>query len=448
MSQLSNLIGFWNNKSTEAEKMTRPKPRQEAIKTRKVENRIVSNPVTSTNDMERSVSGSAGSGHRKVKDLPLDRAGERGKVPGKTAPDILAKVGPENKSDKNDAKECMPEKWAGLDLKSGHQDTTLRSASPLQPRAVQDKPVSPFAKFKQMENDQASSKYGSCSSPPSPLSPRMTNLSRNSSLPSSPRPTLTHAQLSAPGTVAARSGSGAKEIILGWVQQTLKDYPIPMTNFSSCFSNGLAFCALIHAFYPDSFDWNSLKAENRKYNFTLGFEAAEVLAGISPLLEVEDMVRYDRPDWKCVFCYIQSFYRRFRNVSNPTQAHVITIPAHTQEYKQNDKVITRPQSSTTTTKPVKEPSSPNLVRESSPPKMVTEPPTLVTSSQTPEEQTPTMNTKSTLHPTSNVKTATRSKSVSSDQPRVADMAKKERKYSFNHPLSTDTTHLVSFNTRQ
>ena len=68
------------------------------------------------NNPAQSVSGSAG---RKVKDLPLDRVGERGKIPGKTAPDILGKIGPENKSDKNDAKECMPEKWAGLDLKSG-----------------------------------------------------------------------------------------------------------------------------------------------------------------------------------------------------------------------------------------------------------------------------------------------------------------------------------------
>ena len=92
--------------------MTRPKPRQEAIKTRKVENRIVSNPV-------KSVSGSAGYGHRKVKDLPLDRAEERGKIPEKTASEILAKVGLENKSDKNNAKECVPEKRAGLDLKSG-----------------------------------------------------------------------------------------------------------------------------------------------------------------------------------------------------------------------------------------------------------------------------------------------------------------------------------------
>ena len=35
------------------------------------------------------------------------------------------------------------------------------------------------------------------------------------------------------------------------------------------------------------------------------------LAGIHPLLEVEDMLHYHKPDWKCVFTYVQSFYRRW-----------------------------------------------------------------------------------------------------------------------------------------
>ena len=36
------------------------------------------------------------------------------------------------------------------------------------------------------------------------------------------------------------------------------------------------------------------------------------LADIAPLLEVEDMVRMkNNPDWKCVFTYVQSYYRRF-----------------------------------------------------------------------------------------------------------------------------------------
>ena len=42
------------------------------------------------------------------------------------------------------------------------------------------------------------------------------------------------------------------------------------------------------------------------------------LAGIYPLLEVDDMVRFQKPDWKCVFTYVQSFYRRFRNGRSPS----------------------------------------------------------------------------------------------------------------------------------
>jgi len=106
-------------------------------------------------------------------------------------------------------------------------------------------------------------------------------------------------------------------MILMWVQNRLKDYPIPMTNFSTCWNDGLAFCALIHVFYPDNFDWYALDAQNRRHNFTLGFEKAEELAGIYPLLEVDDMVKFKKPDWKCVFTYVQSFYRRFRDGRSP-----------------------------------------------------------------------------------------------------------------------------------
>jgi len=35
------------------------------------------------------------------------------------------------------------------------------------------------------------------------------------------------------------------------------------------------------------------------------------MADISQLLDVEDMVRMKSPDWKCVFTYVQMFYRRF-----------------------------------------------------------------------------------------------------------------------------------------
>ncbi|CAJ0581126.1 unnamed protein product, partial [Mesorhabditis spiculigera] len=104
-----------------------------------------------------------------------------------------------------------------------------------------------------------------------------------------------------------------KEALLRWIQAKVKDYPIEVTNFSSSWANGMAFCALIHRFAPDAFDFAKLDPENRRENLELAFKVAED-NGICPLLEVDDMIMMgDRPDWKCVFTYVQSFYKEFRN---------------------------------------------------------------------------------------------------------------------------------------
>lgn len=46
-------------------------------------------------------------------------------------------------------------------------------------------------------------------------------------------------------------------------------------NWSSSWSDGLAFCALIHHFYPHAFDYTSLNPKNREQNFKLAFDVAE-----------------------------------------------------------------------------------------------------------------------------------------------------------------------------
>ncbi len=50
---------------------------------------------------------------------------------------------------------------------------------------------------------------------------------------------------------------------------------VNVTNFSTSWNDGLAFCALIHNFYPEAFDFDKLEPRNRRYNFTLAFQAAE-----------------------------------------------------------------------------------------------------------------------------------------------------------------------------
>lgn len=131
--------------------------------------------------------------------------------------------------------------------------------------------------------------------------------------------------------VVARTPSSAKEVILAWVQERTKNYSnINVTNFSSSWSDGLAFCALIHYYYPEAFDYDKLEAKNRRSNFELAFTTAEEYADICPLLDVEDMVIMLKPDWKCVFTYVQSFYRRFRNGRDPpkpTKKITLTPPA-------------------------------------------------------------------------------------------------------------------------
>lgn len=84
-------------------------------------------------------------------------------------------------------------------------------------------------------------------------------------------------------------------------------------NFSTSWNDGMAFCALIHHFYPDAFDFDKLSPKNRRHNFQLAFKTADDRAGVMALLDVDDMVAMKKPDWKSVFTYCQSLYRRLKD---------------------------------------------------------------------------------------------------------------------------------------
>lgn len=108
------------------------------------------------------------------------------------------------------------------------------------------------------------------------------------------------------------SSAAIKENLLKWCQMKTAGYPgVDIHNFSSSWADGMAFCALIHQYVPHTFDFSRLNPRNRKGNFELAFKVAEIEAGIAPLIDVEDMLLMgNKPDWKCVFCYVQSFYHK------------------------------------------------------------------------------------------------------------------------------------------
>ncbi|EPQ19279.1 Smoothelin-like protein 1 [Myotis brandtii] len=112
-------------------------------------------------------------------------------------------------------------------------------------------------------------------------------------------------------TKAAGAAIGSvKNMLLEWCRAMTRNYEhVDIQNFSSSWSSGMAFCALIHKFFPDAFDYAELDPTKRRHNFTLAFSTAEKLADCAQLLEVDDMVRLAVPDSKCVYTYIQELYR-------------------------------------------------------------------------------------------------------------------------------------------
>ncbi|XP_043769789.1 smoothelin-like protein 1 isoform X2 [Cervus elaphus] len=109
---------------------------------------------------------------------------------------------------------------------------------------------------------------------------------------------------------AGAAVGGVRNMLLEWCRAMTRNYEhVDIQNFSSSWGSGMAFCALIHKFFPDAFDYAALDPAQRRHNFTLAFSTAEKLADCAQLLEVDDMVRLAVPDSKCVYTYLQELYR-------------------------------------------------------------------------------------------------------------------------------------------
>lgn len=105
----------------------------------------------------------------------------------------------------------------------------------------------------------------------------------------------------------------AKEGLLLWCRKKTAGYrdvdPPSITNFSTNWRNGLAFCALIHRHQPQLIDYDSLDKANAAENIEKAFAAAESL-GIPRLLDAEDLLT-ERPDERSVMTQVSEYFHRF-----------------------------------------------------------------------------------------------------------------------------------------
>ncbi|KAE8624628.1 hypothetical protein XENTR_v10006010 [Xenopus tropicalis] len=114
--------------------------------------------------------------------------------------------------------------------------------------------------------------------------------------------------------VSGESGDmSAKEKLLLWTQKVTAGYTgIKCTNFSSCWSDGKMFNAIIHRYRPDLVDMQKVELQGNRENLEQAFEIAESL-GVTRLLDSED-VDVASPDEKSVITYVSSIYDAFPKV--------------------------------------------------------------------------------------------------------------------------------------
>ncbi|XP_026541200.1 EH domain-binding protein 1-like protein 1 isoform X1 [Notechis scutatus] len=99
--------------------------------------------------------------------------------------------------------------------------------------------------------------------------------------------------------------------LLQWCQEVTSGYRgVRVTNFTTSWRNGLAFCAILHHFHPEKINYKALDPLDIKENNKLAFDGFATL-GISRLMDPADMVFLTVPDRLIVMtylCQIRAFF--------------------------------------------------------------------------------------------------------------------------------------------
>merc|ERR1711997_1194017 len=101
-----------------------------------------------------------------------------------------------------------------------------------------------------------------------------------------------------------------------WCRQVTSGYPgVDITDFTSAWRSGLAFCAIIARFRPDLIEFDSLDANSSFHNCKMAFSLAETELDIPALLEASDMVEMRLLDRRSIITYVSQFYHKFNKLA-------------------------------------------------------------------------------------------------------------------------------------
>nr|CAH8819311.1 unnamed protein product [Trichobilharzia regenti] len=98
--------------------------------------------------------------------------------------------------------------------------------------------------------------------------------------------------------------------LLFWCIEQTKNYSfVNITNFTTSWKDGIAFCALLHKYFPDLIEISTLKAENAVKNLELAFFVAETKLDVPVLINPQSLVSEGSVDKELVVDYISKLYK-------------------------------------------------------------------------------------------------------------------------------------------
>ncbi|XP_032193899.1 utrophin isoform X2 [Mustela erminea] len=102
--------------------------------------------------------------------------------------------------------------------------------------------------------------------------------------------------------------TNSEKILLSWVRQSTRPYSqVNVLNFTTSWTDGLAFNAVLHRHKPDLFSWDRVVKMSPIERLEHAFSTAQTYLGIEKLLDPED-VAVQLPDKKSIIMYLTSLF--------------------------------------------------------------------------------------------------------------------------------------------
>ncbi|KAM4723058.1 EH domain-binding protein 1-like protein 1 [Rhinophrynus dorsalis] len=151
--------------------------------------------------------------------------------------------------------------------------------------------------------------------------------------------------------------------LLLWCQEVTSGYRgVRVNNFTTSWRNGLAFCAILHHFHPESINFEALDPLNIKENNKKAYDSFAAL-GIPSLLSPSDMLLRPVPDKLIILTYLCQIRSHFNSQKHDTQVigdqgNVAQAPEHDQK-----KLFSASQNNEVSSFAIKETSIPSFTSE-------------------------------------------------------------------------------------